>query len=272
MKKIDLTKKYLVTSGCSFTNGHHMKEKGSWAYYLADILGMELHNRAVGGQGNEFICDSIIYYLENRKDILDNCIVGIAWSETTRLLSPVYYEDVSCTNWETVTPTDFLKSKQHGDGKFSHLSDASNFFSDISFCIYRTYMSVIKLTYFLKANNIPYFFIDAINKNKVDIDESTIRKYTGQTKITLEGNMHVSPPINISSADEPFRNVFTKNINDKFFGEFLNVCGYDTILEFMFGDEDDDNKRYDRLQKGNGGHPNDIASKEIAESIYNQIS
>ena len=269
-----LSKKHLVTSGCSFTNGFQMFEKGSWAYYLADILGTELHNQAKGGAGNEYICDSIIYYLEANPDIMNNCVVGIAWSEVTRLLNPRpldHKKSYDLRWWDTIRPQDFLKSKLHGNGHMAHLPEASVFFSDIAFCIYRTYMSVIKLTYFLKANNIPYFFIDAINKNKVRLVLESDGNRLVTRSIVLDGNIHFSEPLHFEINLDAMRDVFTKQINDKFFGEFLNIGGYDTILEFMYGDEDDSNKRYNRLEKGNSGHPNDIASKEIAESIYNQI-
>ena len=44
-------KKRLITSGCSYTEGHKLKSKGSWATYLAknnDYLSAFKNNNLVG--------------------------------------------------------------------------------------------------------------------------------------------------------------------------------------------------------------------------------
>ena len=255
--KINLhEKKYLVTSGCSFTDGFLMKEKGTWAFYLSNKLGLELHNKARGGQGNEFISNSIIGYLINNKDIRENCVVGVAWSEVTRLLSSIMNEidqnGNPITLIDTVRPQDFLK-----DGKFYN-SSFNKFFSDIPFCVYRTYMSIINLNNFLELNKIPYFYIDAINVNKVELLNYS-NEFKFKNSRANHSTMQSSYPIHFTLSP-----IINRHVNETIFNNFLKIGNYDTILDLMHSD-------YNRYEEGNPGHPNDIASNEVAQIIYNQI-
>jgi hypothetical protein len=261
--KIDLKdKKHLIVSGCSFTIGHNLHDDGSWGYHLSKLLDVEFHNIARGGAGNEYICDSIIRYIINlqnnyTEDITKDCIVGVAWSELTRLLNPIPLENGGHRETDTVRPQDFLK-----DGKYYNYKDASEFFSDIPFCVYRTYMAIIKLTYFLQANNIPYFFIDAINTTKVEIKKETPDIFF------LGGDDYSSISFSLKEHCYWFKETINRNINSKFFNKFLTTCEYPTISDYLWHD---DGTHYDELTKDNDGHPGEFASKQIAESIYNQI-
>lgn len=255
--KIDFSqKKHLITSGCSFTDGFDMGEKGSWAYYLANSLNLELHNRARGGSGNEYIADSIIYYLWNNKHLISSSVVGIAWSDVTRLMSSVFCSEDSGSYLilDTVQPQDFLKGEVYESNK-----DARIFFSDILFCYYKSYMAVHKLRNFLDLFNIPYFFMDAISPIRVEVEDSHYVIVRGSVTDTLQNTKY-----NFSDYPHQYMEVLNTNFNETLFRNNLKVNGYDTIIEFMFTD-------YDKYNKGNPGHPNDIASKEIADSIMEQI-
>lgn len=258
--KIDVkNKKYLVTSGCSFTDGFNMREKGSWAYYLSDMLGLELVNKARGGSGNEYISDSIIIELMNRPEIRENCVVGVAWSSFSRLMNPIY--DGNWNVLDTVQPIDFIEINGNKGKYYEHKKAGEVFFRDILFCVYKTYMAIAKLNYFLDYYNIPYFYIDAISPNKVK------RVNNGKYEEVHIMSSHSSESIlNINMREWPnnYKDVINDNFNSIIFKNYLNVCGYNTILEFMFID-------YEKYNKGNSGHPNDVASREIANSIYNQI-
>jgi len=248
-----IEKKYLVTSGCSFTEGHHMGKLGSWAYYLSQITNLDLRNVAKGGAGNEYIADSIITYLYNNKEVRENCIVIVAWSEITRLTSSIIDDEGSYT-LDTVRPFDFLS-----DGKYKDLNGAERFFSSIPHCVYKTYLSIIKLNHFLEYYNIPYFYIDAINDTKVKFisgDDETIELCTYYDNADCVN-------VSLSGPDE-YRYVINKTTTDKIFNNFLKLGKYKTMLEYIFSD-------YEKYEKGNSGHPNDIASREIAEIIYNQV-
>jgi len=258
--KIDLDgKRYLVTSGCSFTDGFHMGEKGSWAYYLANSLNLELHNQARGGSGNEYIADSIIYYLENNRHLIKDSVVGVAWSDISRLMSSIFCSD-SMGDYlilDTVQPQDFLKG-----GKYYNYKDGRIFFSDVLFCYYKSYMAIHKMITFLELHNIPYFFIDAIAPVKLEIPNDENNDYVIVKGAVSEHENNIKYYFREYPHHYPY--VLNNNFNEFLFKNNLKVNGYDTILEFMVSD-------YEKYQKGNPGHPNDIASKEISQSIMAQI-
>ena len=206
--KIDVkNKKYLVTSGCSFTDGFTMAEKGSWAYYLSSMLELELVNKARGGSGNEYISDSIIIELMNRPEVRENCVVGIAWSSFSRLMNPIY--DGEWNVLDTVQPSDFIEINGNKGKYYEHKKAGEVFFRDILFCVYKTYMAIAKLNYFLDYHNIPYFYMDAISPNKVK------RVNNGKHDEVHIMSSHSSEPIlNIGMREWP--NNYKDVINDNF--------------------------------------------------------
>jgi len=252
--KIDITnKKYLVTSGCSFTDGFNMKEKGSWAYYLSDMLGLELINKARGGSGNEYISDSIIIKLMNNPEVMENCVVGVAWSSFSRLMSPIY--DGTWNVLDTVQPFDFMDINGSKGKYYEQRKAGEVFFKDILFCVYKTYMAIAKLNHFLDLYKIPYFYMDAISPNKVKRTDSEVHII----------GMHESVlTIDAKAWPNQYRDVINDTFNSTIFKNYLNINGHTTISEFIFTD-------YNKYQSGNPGHPNDIASIEVAKSICNQI-
>lgn len=258
--KIDITnKKYLLTSGCSFTDGFHMGEKGSWAYYLSEMLNLKLINRARGGSGNEYISDSIIIELMNHPDVRENCVVGVAWSSFSRLMNPI--NDGTGNVLDTVQPFDFIEVNGNKGKYYEYRKAGEVFFRDILFCVYKTYMAIAKLNYFLDYHNIPYFYMDAISPNKVK------RVHSGEhDEVHIMGADHHESILKIGMREWPnnYRDVISDNFSSIVFKNYLNVCGYPTMFDFMFSD-------YEKYNAGNPGHPNDIASIEIAEYIYNKI-
>jgi hypothetical protein len=246
-------KKYLLTSGCSFTDGFGMREKGSWAYYLADKLGLNLINKARGGSGNEYISDSIIIELMNNPEIRDNCVVGVAWSSFSRLMTSLYDGEwnVICT----VQPYDFLNIDNNIGRFYEHRKAGEVFFRDILFCMYKTYMAITKLNRFLDSYNIPYFYIDAITKNKVENVDSVIHYYD------LIGGVDT---IELAGWPSQYLHVFHPSFNDTIFNNFIKIGEHETIHSLL-------QSNYDYFTEGNPGHPNDKASIEVSNLIYNQI-
>jgi hypothetical protein len=252
--KINLQgKKYLITSGCSFTDGFNMRERGSWAYYLSDLLNLKLRNKARGGSGNEYISDSIIIELMNFPEIINECVVGIAWSDISRLMTPIYENKLNLL--DTIQPHDFL---DHNLNKPKHINskDAQKFFSDIPFCVYKTYMVITKLNHFLDSYNIPYFYVDAINPTQI--------KNVDNYKFILYGHANSQMEFYFDQWPHQYLYVLNDMFNKSIFKNFLKIGEHSSILDFMFTD-------YEKYEKGNPGHPNDIASKEVAKIIYNQI-
>jgi hypothetical protein len=78
--------KHLVVSGCSFT---HQPEPTpgpfSWANLLAEWTGMQIHNLAIPGAGNDHISKSIILYLEKNKLPAEDTVVIVMWSGINRI-------------------------------------------------------------------------------------------------------------------------------------------------------------------------------------------
>jgi hypothetical protein len=127
-------------------------------------------------------------------------------------------------------------------------------------------MSIINLTSFLKLNNIPYFFIDAITHNKLYFDEENPHE-----KFMIENNEHLpvgGMKFNLKVEDHNLKYILNKNVTSKIFDKFLSIGSKKTIQDYLFKS---DPIEYERLTKNNGGHPNEVASKEIAELIYKQI-
>jgi len=77
--------KYLVTSGCSFTETwpENPADGQTWANYLALMTGMKLHNVAMSGAGNHIISTNVIKQteklLESGISAEDICVV-VQWS------------------------------------------------------------------------------------------------------------------------------------------------------------------------------------------------
>jgi hypothetical protein len=67
-----LDKKYLITNGCSFTEGHLLGNDGSWAKFLGEKLDLELINLGKGGSGNDSISWRTMEFCEMNKDIANN--------------------------------------------------------------------------------------------------------------------------------------------------------------------------------------------------------
>lgn len=84
MSYINPNKKYkkLVTSGCSFTQGHFQGEEAAWGYQLSQLLGCEHVNRGFGGSSNYIILNKLIKYCETND--MSDCCVGVQWSEVSR--------------------------------------------------------------------------------------------------------------------------------------------------------------------------------------------
>jgi hypothetical protein len=74
--------KYLVTSGCSFTDNCGLR----WPHYLAKHTGLKLYNRGQGSSGNDYISRSTIHELTELLQHVDSgeiiCIV--MWSGIDR--------------------------------------------------------------------------------------------------------------------------------------------------------------------------------------------
>ena len=128
-------------------------------------------------------------------------------------------------------------------------------------------MSIIKLKAFLELKNIPFLFIDAINPTILKFDNTKFRNTFNFTPNNNESSL-TSLTFDLADYYHGLKDILNENVNSKIFNEFLQLGDSLSIQDYMWKNK---GKEYDRLTLGNGGHPNDVASKEIAELIYKQI-
>ena len=110
-----LNKKYLIANGCSFTEGHHLGNEGSWAKFLGSKLDLEVINLGKGGSGNDSISWRTIEYSEIHKDISENSLYVIQLTECLRY--QIYFDDFvnNPVEWQ-VTPMCFIKGMDWNKG------------------------------------------------------------------------------------------------------------------------------------------------------------
>lgn len=251
-----MDKKYLITCGDSFTEGHDMGERASWAYWTADSLGLELINLAIGGMSNEWITMRTLSYLQTNKDKWENSVVMIGWTEMMRQMT--FFDDMDkigkyvwsaqpndfiCTDWDTNTP---------GEWMYKHRNALFPFFSNLPWALMKTYNSIMILKTFLDSNNIPYLFFDAVNDNKI---------YYERGKTYLRNYEFKKEVFDFSEDEETVGYVLNKNMTDYIFDEKYVMIDDTTLLNWIHsvGDE--------RYCEGNGGHTNIYGAQESSKYI-----
>lgn len=263
-----MNKTNLIVGGCSFTEGHNLGKEGSWAYWLSQQTNQKLHNLARGGAGNEFIAQNVLSFLVANQEIAKDSVVMIGWSEPTRQM--VYFEpEFGLGCFHTMQPEDFIDKHKERDiwqgGIFTphgwvlkHKDSLWPFFSSLRYCVFKTYFSMITLKSYLESNNIPYIFFDAINPTKVIIDNSSrqfkIRKYANSSEYSVEHIANFDTMINDNNLKYIYDNNYI-SFNGLSMNEWLWREG-ETLFEF--------------LTNNNDGHPNEIASKELADYILTE--
>jgi ABC-type Zn uptake system ZnuABC Zn-binding protein ZnuA len=119
---------------------------------------------------------------------------------------------------------------------------------------------MITLKSYLESNNIPYIFFDAINPTKVIIDNSSrqfkIRKYANSSEYSVEHIANFDTMINDNNLKYIYDNNYI-SFNGLSMNEWLWREG-ETLFEFLTNDND--------------GHPNELASKELASYILNEYA
>lgn len=272
-----LDKKYLITSGCSFTEGHIIGADASWATHLANHYNMDLINLAKGGTGNEIITQNVINYSTLNPEIAKDSLFVIQLSECLRFL--ICWEDFrEDTNLHSlywhITPLQFLDpnddKKITAEGfknwdktfplnkwLFDNRFQIAQLYTNITYSLWKTYNNIINFSNFCKANNYPYLIFDGLN-NHIPV------KINNQWYLE-DSHKFPSYKINIedSSNDIEF---FYKNqyptINYKMIDFLKNLPFYYndlTLNEFI--------RKNEEYYIGNDGHPNILGSKLWAEKL-----
>ena len=264
-----MDRKKLIVSGCSFTIGHHLGEKGSWAYYLNNMLGTELHNLARGGMGNSYISNSIIGHFIKNPELIPESTVMVAWSEITRGLGTFTNPIKGHTELVTIRPQDFIKddSKSHwplNEDEYhgytiKHANVVLPYFSSWNFRVYETYLAMLHLKTFLELHKRPYIFFDAVGNNKVTINKN-------HNKLILDTGRGET-----ISLDESIETFMASIINNKvitYLFEDPNRISFNgcSMNDYMYLDSTTSHM----YTVGNGGHPNEYASEHFAKMILKE--
>lgn len=278
-----MDKKNLIVCGCSFTKGHFLPKTETWGGYVAKKLGLNLHNIAIGGMGNEFISTETISYFLNNQELLKDSIVMIGWSETTRLTgtfenSNQYQEGY--TERITIRPQDFdggadgkklhsywpdNEERYHGYVKKNH-KYIRRFFSSFAYCVYKTYYSIYVLKQYLESNNIPFIFFDAINTSRLEsIEEVTNGVDPKMHKLKWWGNHQKFEEIEELVPEWMLETLLNKKVESLIFNT-QNYISFDgqTMLGYMWDID------FKKLTEGNPGHPNEIAADLFSDMIIKE--
>lgn len=284
-----MNKKYLIASGCSFTEGHLIGPDASWAKHLANNNGLQLINLAKGGTGNEIITQNVINYATINTEIAKDSLFIIQLSECLRFL--ICWEDfredtdLHSLYWH-ITPLQFLdpngNKKITADGfKNWDTSFALNkwivdnrfqiaqLYTNITFSLWKTYNNIINFVNFCEANDYPYFIFDGLN-NHIPIESGNnwyLRSSAGTPSFE----------INVENSDNDFEFFHKKHypvIHYKMISILKENSFYYndmTLNDFIRKDESYNIK--------NDGHPNELGSKlwaehlqPILESLFGKIN
>ncbi len=270
-----LNKEYLITNGCSFTGGHKLGVKGSWATHLAQDLDLDLINLGlVGGSGNEIITQNTINYATIKSNIAKDSLFVIQLSECLRYL-------INWNDWEEdgtdsilwhITPNEFIgkdafkwwdltsKLNKHiYDNRYA----LAPFFSNITFSLIKTYWNIINFVNFCESNNYPYLIFDGIN-NHIPYSEngkwylSGASENHGETykiKVSYESDFKEFVTLRASSSAILHINLIDYIKGLKYYYNDI------TMFKFIFDRDNDD------YYKGNDGHPNELGAKMWAKHL-----
>jgi hypothetical protein len=165
--------KHLVTSGCSFTHQPEQTSRPfSWANLLADYTGMQIHNLAIPGAGNDHISQSIILYLKKNKIDPKETLVLPMWSGISRIdwitdsassqFAKEYPFSYHYDNynelvlggawWNVKKPSPIIKT----------LVEYSKYQSGHSLAL-RSWLAMENLSNYLIVNNYTYYYTSFIN-------------------------------------------------------------------------------------------------------------
>lgn len=261
-----MNKKYLVVCGDSFTKGHTLGEKGSWAYHVARKMNLQLVNLSNNGMGNEWISSTLLSFLYRHETILNECIVMVGWTDFGRELS-FYRRDIneykSFTDIITTVPHDI-----HDDSNDGHQSRhfdeiivgnrkiLKHFIGNEIVCLYKSYFAMLHTKTFCEKYDIPFLFFDAVANNRLYYNEKI--PYILSTK---KEKIYLDFENNDASFLQDFRErTFADKIFDK---KYINFDG-NSIFEWisMTG-----NQKY---EEGNPGHTNELGANIISDIIIKE--
>jgi hypothetical protein len=274
-----LGKKYLIASGCSFTQGHHLFNEGSWANYFSKNNNLELINLGKGGAGNQYIINNTIQYSIINKEIADNAIFGIQLSEVLRTLVCLDFPDTfDYPKYTHITPVQFIQEQTfsnwdltifHNKWIYDNRYKLAPFFMNITNSVSITINAIISFINFCEKNNYPYFIFDGINTN---IPEKVKNGWAlvGEAEI----DNHVVNVIEEQQSVQEFMNtgnpIIYKSIIDYINGipNYIKDIHY---KQYMLNVGTNNHNDFDFYLRDNEGHPNKEGAKLWAKYLQNKV-
>lgn len=279
-----LNKKYLIANGCSFTEGHHLGNEGSWAKFLGSKLDLEVINLAKGGSGNDTITWRTMEFCEINKDIANNSLYVIQLSECLRY--HLYFDNGmgKPQEWQ-VTPLCFLKGMEWNKGGngvqswiYKNKEELVYIYNNITFALYKTFQNILSIISYFESKGYPYIIFDGINDhNPIKVNNSYYLKESWNDDANEQFKI-------LTSLDIQFPNDYKKSLVDRDYGYFI----HETLIKNIFSNKKvfkeiptmmkfvmeiglknhNDSEYYFRE---NGGHPNMEAADQWANVLKNYI-
>ncbi len=273
-----INKKYLITNGCSFTEGHLLGNDCAWPKFLGEELDLEVINLGKGGTGNEIITQNTINYSVLNPDVSKDSLFVIQLSECLRYL--INWDGVDNSMYWHLTPQQFIRNNGFDNWDLDFpinkaIYDSRNhlgqFYTNITFSLLKTYWNIINFVNFCEGNDYPYLIFDGIN-NHIPHQESEKLKF----------GVHIKKWFLTGPSDQKFEIVVEKTDNLKEFIKDVQspILLYDlieyikdlkyyhsspTLHSFITTDRDDGlNSEY---HEGNQGHPNELGAKMWAKHL-----
>ena len=270
-----LNKKYLLASGCSYTEGHKLGNESAWPKFLGEELGLEVINLAKGGSGNEWIVQDTISYSTLNLDIAKNSLFVIQLSECLRHLVhfdliPNSYGDLTKEGrYYNITPglflgqggflTDDRPTGCNDDALHRTIQKGSkylvHFYCNITFALLKTYWNIINFVNFCEGNDYPYLIFDGLNSHMVKKqDNKWILPNTDPNSKSEE-----ELQIKVGDAND------IAEINEDMIEYIENLKYYytdTTMWSFVIGNDDSD-----EYHKGNNNHPNKLGAQMWAKHL-----
>jgi hypothetical protein len=276
-----LNKKYLIATGCSFTEGHWLGKKASWATYFAANNNLECINLGKGGAGNEFLLTHLIQYCKVNKDIADNAIFGIQLSECLRTLVCLDFpEDNRYPKYWHITPAQFIRedgfrgwdlTSHYNKFIFDNKYALAPFYMNITNSVLITINAIIGFIDFCEMNGYPYFIFDGVSSNVPEkINDKWYLTNTTEEKDIWAVDVEDNKDGDVEFYKHSAKPIIHKKIidyiasNKYYFRE--TTCKYYlmSIGKLTYGD----NEYY---MKDNQGHPNEIGASFWAQYLQNKV-
>ena len=278
-----LGKKYLIANGCSFTEGHHLGNDGSWAKFLGEKLNLEVINLGKGGSGNDSINWRTIEYSEIYKDIAKDSLYVIQLTECLRY--QIYFDDFvnNPIEWQ-VTPMCFIKGmdwNKNGNNVqswiYKNKEELVYIYSNITFALYKTLQNIISLISYFESNGYPYIIFDGINDHKpFEHNGSLYLKESYTDNINEEFKVKTKKDVDINNIKQTYIDRWNgyfihENLVENIFSNKKVFKEIPTMMKFVMELGLKNHKDSEYYFRENGGHPNIEAADQWANVLKNYI-